>query len=59
MQIENSTTKIHYIEKGKVDVTLFFIHGWCINSSYWSDQIEYFQNQYISPKTPLKILLIL
>ena len=46
MQIENSTTKIHYIEQGKGNITLFFIHGWCINSSYWSDQIKYFQKQY-------------
>ena len=46
MKIENSMTKIHYVEEGKGDLTLLFIHGWCINSSYWSSQIKYFSRQY-------------
>jgi len=44
--LENGNTTIHYIEKGDGDTTLFFIHGWGINSSYWDKQLQYFGNKY-------------
>jgi pimeloyl-ACP methyl ester carboxylesterase len=31
---------------GEGDTTLLFVHGWCINKSYWESQMKYFQNKY-------------
>jgi pimeloyl-ACP methyl ester carboxylesterase len=31
---------------GKGDTTLLFIHGWCINKTYWSDQVAWFSRRY-------------
>jgi pimeloyl-ACP methyl ester carboxylesterase len=44
--IESQGVKISYIDTGKGDTTLFFIHGWCINKTYWDDQIKYFSDRY-------------
>ncbi|KAA3613107.1 MAG: alpha/beta hydrolase [Calditrichaeota bacterium] len=46
MQIEFDKTKISYTEKGQGDITLLFIHGWCINKSYWDAQLEFFSKNY-------------
>lgn len=40
--IKDGTTQISYFEKGKGDQTLLFLHGWCINKSYWKSQLHYF-----------------
>ncbi len=39
-------SKISYIEVGQGDTTLFFIHGWCINKEYWSNQFDHFSSRY-------------
>ena len=31
---------------GRGDTTLLFIHGWCINKTYWSGQVAYFGKRY-------------
>ena len=38
--------EMNYLQQGKGDTTLLFLHGWCINSSYWQEQIPYFANDY-------------
>lgn len=39
-------SKIAYKIQGNGDTTLFFIHGWCINKEYWSNQFDYFSKNY-------------
>jgi len=48
---ENVTAKVNnttiaYNQYGKGDTTLLFVHGWCINKEYWSDQSKYFSDKY-------------
>lgn len=38
--------KMSLSDQGDGDTTLFFIHGWCINKEYWSDQIMQFKDRY-------------
>lgn len=45
-QIKTADTDIYYIEKGDGDTTLFFLHGWDINSGYWSSQMNFFSRNY-------------
>lgn len=42
----NGKTQIHYTEQGDGNTALLFIHGWCINSSYWDSQLEFFSGNY-------------
>jgi len=48
---ENVTTKVNnttvaYNQYGAGDTTLLFVHGWCINKEYWTDQSKYFSDKY-------------
>ena len=40
------TSPLHYTLSGNGSQTLVFVHGWCINGSYWNHQTEAFQNKY-------------
>ena len=40
IKVVNNGLAINYKTYGKGKYTLLFVHGWCINQSYWSDQIE-------------------
>lgn len=42
----NNKVKINYLQSGSGDTTLLFLHGWCINSGYWKNQITHFSNDY-------------
>lgn len=42
----NEKVTINYLQSGNGDTTLLFLHGWCINSGYWKDQIDYFSKSY-------------
>jgi pimeloyl-ACP methyl ester carboxylesterase len=46
ISIENQGVRIDYTDTGKGDITLLFVHGWCINKTYWSDQVKQFSDQY-------------
>lgn len=46
INIENHGVHIAYTDNGKSDTTLLFVHGWCINKSYWSAQVAYFSKRY-------------
>ncbi|UIR56839.1 alpha/beta hydrolase [Sphingobacterium sp. SRCM116780] len=38
--------KIHYIETGKGNITLVFVHGWLGNIDWWNNQQTYFKEKY-------------
>ena len=44
--IINAGTKIDHQVCGSGDLTLLFVHGWCIDKSYWSYQSDGFCSQY-------------
>lgn len=44
--IQNEEVSIAYDQIGKGDVTILFVHGWCINKSYWAAQMEYLGKKY-------------
>ncbi len=44
--IERENVSIAYLDEGKGDVTLLFVHGSFINKAYWAAQIAYFKEQY-------------
>lgn len=45
-EIYNLGSRIDYDMSGEGDTTLLFVHGWCINKSYWESQMKYFQDKY-------------
>ncbi len=46
IKIQNHGVNIAYTDAGKGDTTLLFVHGWCINKGYWSNQAAYFSKKY-------------
>ncbi|MFC0512703.1 alpha/beta fold hydrolase [Mucilaginibacter angelicae] len=46
VKISNHGVNIAYTDTGKGDTTLLFVHGWCINKSYFSQQVKYFGSKY-------------
>lgn len=46
IKIRNKQAEISYKLQGTGDTTLLFLHGWCINSSYWNNQLNYFNSKY-------------
>ncbi|MCG8308974.1 MAG: alpha/beta hydrolase [Cytophagales bacterium] len=42
----NKGVKINYRVSGNGDTTLLFVHGWCIDQTYWDNQVNYFSNNY-------------
>lgn len=37
---------ISYYSCGNADTTLLFVHGWCINKTYWEPQVKHFCQRY-------------
>ena len=48
IKIRNKQVEINYYQQGKGDTILLFLHGWCINKTYWKNQLEYFSKVYTS-----------
>jgi pimeloyl-ACP methyl ester carboxylesterase len=46
VNIVSNNVPIDYTDTGSGDTTLLFVHGWCINKSYWADQIVHFSKRY-------------
>ncbi len=46
LEVQNQGVKIDYTDNGQGDTTLLFVHGWCINKSYWTDQVAFFSRKY-------------
>ncbi|MTI41092.1 alpha/beta fold hydrolase [Fulvivirga lutimaris] len=44
--VENKGIPIDYKESGDGNYTLIFIHGWCINDSYWTHQVDALKSDY-------------
>ncbi len=45
--IRDKQVEINYYQQGKGDTTLLFLHGWCIDGTYWKNQLEWFSKNYI------------
>ena len=46
VKLSNEGVFIHHQLLGEGDTTLLFVHGWCIDQSYWKHQIEALKEQY-------------
>jgi len=46
VKITDQGVNIAYTDNGTGDTTLLFVHGWCINKSYWTNQVNYFSKKY-------------
>lgn len=44
--VGNEKVYIHYFQQGQGDTTFLFLHGWCIDGTYWKNQVEYFSEEY-------------
>jgi len=44
--IRDKQVEISYFQQGKGDITLLFLHGWCIDGTYWKNQVDYFSKNY-------------
>jgi pimeloyl-ACP methyl ester carboxylesterase len=44
--IRDKQVEINYFQQGKGDTTLLFLHGWCINATYWKNQVDHFSKNY-------------
>ena len=44
--IISSDVEIDFHDCGEGEITLLFVHGWCINKSYWVNQVKAFCNDY-------------
>lgn len=42
----NDGVEIFYSQSGSGEQTLLFVHGWCINQTYWKEQIMIFSENY-------------
>jgi pimeloyl-ACP methyl ester carboxylesterase len=44
--IRDKQVEINYYQQGQGDTTLLFLHGWCIDATYWESQVAYFSKNY-------------
>jgi pimeloyl-ACP methyl ester carboxylesterase len=44
--VENHGVNIDYADTGIGDTTLLFVHGWGINKTYWTNQVDFFSPRY-------------
>jgi pimeloyl-ACP methyl ester carboxylesterase len=44
--IRDKQVEINYFQQGQGHKTLLFLHGWCIDGTYWDNQVEYFSENY-------------
>ncbi len=40
--IRDKQVEVNYFQQGKGDTTLLLLHGWCIDGTYWKNQVDYF-----------------
>ncbi|WP_143305542.1 alpha/beta fold hydrolase [Chitinophaga vietnamensis] len=45
-KINDQGVDIAYNDSGLGDTTLLFVHGWCINKTYWAPQTDFFRPYY-------------
>ena len=44
--IRETNVEINYFQQGEGNTTLLFLHGWCIDGTYWKNQVEHFSKNY-------------
>lgn len=44
--LRDQQVEINYFQQGQGDTTILFLHGWCIDATYWKNQVEHFSNNY-------------
>jgi pimeloyl-ACP methyl ester carboxylesterase len=44
--IRDKQVEINYFQQGQGDTALLFLHGWCIDGTYWKNQVDYFSKNY-------------
>jgi len=44
--LRDYNVEINYFQQGQGDTTLLFLHGWCIDATYWKEQVDYFSKSY-------------
>ncbi|MEB2778715.1 alpha/beta hydrolase [Algoriphagus sp. D3-2-R+10] len=44
--IRDKQVEINYLQQGQGNTTVLFLHGWCIDGTYWKNQVEYFSKNY-------------
>lgn len=44
--LRDKQVEINYYQQGHGDTTALFLHGWCIDGTYWKNQVEYFSKKY-------------
>ncbi|NOZ83897.1 MAG: alpha/beta hydrolase [Epsilonproteobacteria bacterium] len=46
ISIRDKEVEINYFQQGQGDTTILFLHGWCIDGTYWKNQVDYFSKNY-------------
>jgi len=46
VQLNNNGVLINHKGCGECDITLLFVHGWCIDQTYWANQVDIFCPDY-------------
>jgi pimeloyl-ACP methyl ester carboxylesterase len=46
LKVQNNGVNIAYTDSGTGDTTLLFVHGWCINKTYFTNQVDAFSKRY-------------
>lgn len=46
VQLKNRGVFINHSSYGEGELTLLFVHGWCIDQTYWSEQVEALSSEY-------------
>ena len=46
IEIRDNKVEINYFQQGDGNTTLLFLHGWCIDATYWKNQLQYFSQKY-------------
>jgi pimeloyl-ACP methyl ester carboxylesterase len=44
--IREKKVEINYFHHGQGDTNLLFLHGWCIDGTYWKNQVDHFSKAY-------------
>ncbi|MBN8789263.1 MAG: alpha/beta hydrolase [Terrimonas sp.] len=45
-EIKHGDVSIAYDIAGNSDTAIVFVHGWCINKTYWQSQVDYFKKRF-------------
>lgn len=46
VNVVSNNIRINYSDTGSGDTTLLFVHGWCLNKTYWDAQVAHFGKRY-------------